>query len=86
VTDPNDVPIGVVHVRDSLTAAAATTATDLMRPVSTLDAGTPIHDALTTMQEQRNHLALVASDGDLLGLVTLQDLLERLLPPGPDTA
>jgi CBS domain containing-hemolysin-like protein len=86
VAGPDDRPVGVVHVRDALTADAGTTATDLMRPVPTLDAGTPIHDALSAMQQQRNHLALVASDGDLLGLVTLQDVLDRLLPPKPDAA
>jgi CBS domain containing-hemolysin-like protein len=84
VTGPDALPVGVVHVRDALTPGAGTTASDLMRPVPTLDAGTPIHDALSAMREQRNHLALVASGGDLLGLVTLQDLLDRLLPPKPD--
>ncbi|HEX2299206.1 MAG TPA: CNNM domain-containing protein, partial [Pseudonocardiaceae bacterium] len=86
VAGPDGLPVGVVHVRDALTAAAGTTASDLMRPVPTLDAGIPIHDALSAMREQRNHLALVASGGDLLGLVTLQDLLDRLLPPKPDAA
>lgn len=52
----------------------------------TLDAATPIHAALCTMREGRNHIALVhndAGDGDdgaLLGLVTMHDLLDRLLP------
>jgi CBS domain containing-hemolysin-like protein len=32
------------------------------------------------MRERRNHLALVEADGELLGLVTLQDLLDRLFP------
>jgi CBS domain containing-hemolysin-like protein len=86
VVGPDERPVGVVHVRDALTAAAGTAATELMRPVPTLDARTPIHDALTTMQEQQNHLVMVASGGDLLGLVTLQDLLDRLLPPEHDLA
>jgi CBS domain containing-hemolysin-like protein len=86
VAGADGLPVGVVHVRDALTAAAGTTASALMRPVPTLDAGIPIHDALSAMREQRNHLALVASGGDLLGLVTLQDLLDRLLPPRPDAA
>jgi CBS domain containing-hemolysin-like protein len=75
-----DRPVGVVHVRDALSRPSAITATDLMRPVATLQAATPIHDALRAMRERRNHLALVESEGELLGLVTLQDLLDRLLP------
>jgi CBS domain containing-hemolysin-like protein len=86
VAGGDGLPVGVVHVRDALTAAAGTTASALMRPVPTLDAGIPSHDALSAMREHRNHLALVASGGDLLGLVTLQDLLDRLLPPKPDAA
>ncbi|MBW0116093.1 hemolysin family protein [Pseudonocardia abyssalis] len=73
-------PVGVVHVRDALAGPAGTTAADLMRPVATLSADTAIHDALRAMREKRNHLALVESDGELLGLVTMQDLLDRLLP------
>ncbi|MBC8093618.1 MAG: HlyC/CorC family transporter [Pseudonocardia sp.] len=75
-----DRPVGVVHVRDALLRPSGISASDLMRPVPTLDADTAIHDALRAMRERRNHLALVESDGELLGLVTLQDLLDRLLP------
>jgi len=80
VGDPGERPIGVVHVRDTLTRPADTTAGDLMRPVLTLAASIPIHEALRAMREGRSHLALVESDGDLLGLVTMQDVLDRLLP------
>ena len=72
-------PLGVVHVRDAVTRPDGTTAADLMRPVRTLSADTPIYAALSTMRESRNHLALVEDDGQLAGLVTLQDLLDRLL-------
>lgn len=80
VGDPGGRPIGVVHVRDTLARPADTTAGDLMRPVLTLAADIPIHAALRAMREGRSHLALVESDGDLLGLVTMQDVLDRLLP------
>lgn len=78
--------LGVVHVRDALTKSPDTTAADLMRPVKTLPAGTPVHAALSTMRESRNHLALVGTDDELLGVVTLQDLLNQLLPPQPRPA
>ncbi|MFD4468568.1 hemolysin family protein [Rhodococcus sp. NPDC058505] len=73
---------GVVHVRDSLGAADGTRARDLMRPVLTFDASTPVYEALATMRETRSHIAVVraADGGDLVGLVTLADVLARLLP------
>ena len=73
-------PVGVVHVRDTLDAAPGTTAADLMRPVLTLPAGQPVYDALTTMRQRRNQFALVHDKEGLLGLVTMQDLIDRLLP------
>ncbi|MFC3996886.1 hemolysin family protein [Nocardiopsis sediminis] len=74
-----EAPVGVLHVRDALTSPAETTAADLMRPVLTLEAATPIYAALSIMRESRSHLALVEVDGRLVGLVTLQDMLDRLL-------
>ncbi|MDN5920447.1 MAG: CNNM domain-containing protein [Pseudonocardia sp.] len=75
-------PVGYVHVRDTLTRTAPTTARELMRPVLTLAADTPAYAAVTTMRERRSHLALVEADGRQLGLVTLADLVDRLLPAG----
>ncbi|WP_221760880.1 hemolysin family protein [Kibdelosporangium aridum] len=73
-------PVGVVHVRDALLQPSDATASSLMRPVLTLSATTPIYAALSTMRETRNHLALVEADGALAGLVTLDDVLNQLLP------
>lgn len=78
VTGDDGRPVGVVHVRDALTATTA--AGVLMRSVPTLDAAIPLHDALGAMRDGRNHLALVADEGELIGLVTMQDILDRLLP------
>jgi CBS domain containing-hemolysin-like protein len=78
VTGAGGRPVGVVHVRDALDGAASAEA--LMRPVPTLNAATPLHDALGAMREGRTHLALVTDGDELLGLVTMQDLLDRLLP------
>ncbi len=80
VSDDGGRPVGVVHVRDTLTRNTATTAANLLRPVPTLAAATPIHAALRAMREGRNHIALVEDEGTLLGLVTMHDLLDRLLP------
>ncbi|NMH96655.1 hemolysin family protein [Pseudonocardia acidicola] len=80
------IPVGVVHVRDTLTRAPETTARDLMRPVLTLTGEETAYAALGIMRQQRSHLALVRSEDRLLGLVTMQDLLDRLLPAEPEPA
>ena len=53
-----------------------------MRPILTLPADEPVYAALTTMR-RRSQFALVCDGTELLGLVTMQDVLERLLGPGP---
>nr|WP_197684821.1 hemolysin family protein [Amycolatopsis keratiniphila] len=80
VVRDQDRTLGVVHVRDALTPPAGTTAADLLRPVLTLPAETPVYAALSTMRDTRNHLALVGAGDELIGLVTLHDLLDQLLP------
>ncbi len=77
---PAGRPLGVVHVRDALTAPSGTTAAQLMRPLLTLPEVTPMHAAVTTIRDRRNHLVLVYAGGELTGFVTLQDLLDQLLP------
>lgn len=69
--------VGVVHVRDSLTGDV--TARDLMRPVLTLPETTPVYEALALMRDTRNHLVVVDGPSGQ-GLLTLTDLLYRLLP------
>jgi CBS domain-containing protein len=51
--------------------------------VFSLEAGTTVHAALTSMRETRNHLAVVTEDDAVLGVLTLSDVLRRLFPePG----
>lgn len=69
--------VGVVHVRDSLGSSA--TATDLMRPILTLPEDTSVYEALEVMRSTRNHLVVVEGPSGR-GLLTLTDLLYRLLP------
>ncbi|KWX66290.1 hemolysin family protein [Mycobacterium sp. NAZ190054] len=69
--------VGVVHVRDSLSTGA--TARELMRPVLFLPETTPVYEALRLMRETRNHLVVVDGPSGR-GLLTLTDLLYRLLP------
>lgn len=80
VETPEGEPAGIVHVRDALTRTSETRAQDLLRPVITLGATTPIHHAVRRMRESRTHVALIEDGGTLRGFVTMHDLLNRLLP------
>ena len=71
---------GVVHVRDSLRAEPNTTARDLMRPVLRVQPDIPVYRALKLMRSTRNHLAIVVDGEEFIGLITLSDVLNRLMP------
>ncbi|HJE58520.1 MAG TPA: hemolysin family protein [Nocardiopsis listeri] len=80
ITDHGE-PVGELHVREALTASPGTRAADLMRPLLSLPTHTPMSAALSVMREGRSHLCLVRDGkGALMGPVTLEDLLDRLLP------
>jgi CBS domain containing-hemolysin-like protein len=71
---------GVVHVRDTLLLDADAPVDDVARPPFVLDAGTTVHTALSQLREAGEQLALVRRDGRTVGVVTLADVLRRLLP------
>ncbi|MBL7501928.1 HlyC/CorC family transporter [Frankia sp. CNm7] len=71
---------GVVHVRDTLTRDVAEPIRDLTRQALRLDGQTPLHTALAQMRETRNQLAVVLDGTATLGVITLDDVLRRLLP------
>jgi CBS domain containing-hemolysin-like protein len=77
---------GVVHVRDTLTAADEVPAAGFARPVFALDADTTVYTALKAMRETRNHLAVVADADAVVGVITLADVLRRLFPQPETTA
>ena len=76
---------GVVHVRDTLTAADQAPAVSFARSVFSLEADTTVHAALKAMRETRNHLAVLNDGGAFLGVITLSDVLRRLFQQ-PTTA
>ena len=71
---------GVVHVRDTLLEPADTLAGKLARPALALEAGTPLHQALATMRQAGEQLAVVMDDSTYLGMLTFSDAARRLLP------
>ena len=71
--------VGYVHIRDLLIAEEGTLAS-YVRPVRFVPETKRIGDLLREFIERREHLAIVIDEyGDLAGLVTLEDLLERVV-------
>ncbi|WP_433576257.1 CBS domain-containing protein [Nocardia brasiliensis] len=52
------------------------------RSILSFDATVAVYEALSTMRESRNHIAVVVDPGTgaVIGLVTITDVLQRLLP------
>ncbi|MFD3945972.1 hemolysin family protein [Streptomyces sp. NPDC058579] len=77
--------IGSLHARDALVARTrgrSLTAQDLARPVPELTTTTTVSHAVELLRQRRASLALVLDErGDLTGLVSLDDLLVRIMGP-----
>lgn len=72
--------VGVVHVRDTLTADPGTPVSALMRPPVVVDAATGLTTVLTRLRQGRTQLAVVADGDREWGVVTLEDILPGLMP------
>jgi len=70
----------VVHVRDTLLLPDDQRAIEIARPAFTLAAQTPAYEALARMRASSVQLAVVMNDNDVRGIVTLADILKRVLP------
>lgn len=83
--------LGSVHARDAIVARARgrrVTARELASPVPELTAEDTVSHAVEQMRQRRASLAVVrGADGRVTGLISLDDLLARLLgPPQPQPA
>lgn len=75
----NELPL-VVHLRDTLLEPDSRPAREIARRVFVLDAKTPVYESLARMRKSSVQLAVVMQDGRLKGVITLADILERILP------
>lgn len=81
--DSFDHIVGILHAKDLFHVYAkfgAVILTDAMRPVMELSPDLAVMDALRKFRRTRKHLALVRQPGGpLLGVVTLEDVLEEIV-------
>lgn len=70
----------VVHVRDTLLAAPESPAADTARDAYVIAAGTPVYEVMSRMREASVQLAVVMDGDRMLGVITLADVLRRVLP------
>jgi CBS domain containing-hemolysin-like protein len=73
-------PPQVVHVRDTLLEALDSPAAAHARPAYVIAAGTPVWEVLSRMREASIQLAVVMEGDRMLGVITLSDVLRRVLP------
>ncbi|HIV57619.1 MAG TPA: hemolysin family protein [Candidatus Stackebrandtia faecavium] len=76
----DDRPVGLVHVREAVTADDDTCVSDIKMDAVELSKDEMVATAATTMRRRRAQLALVTgADGEVVGLVALEDLLEQIM-------
>ena len=73
-------PPSVVHVRDALVEPADRPARELARAAFLMPSGTPVYEALARMRAASEQLAIVMNGEQFVGVVTLADVLRRVLP------
>ena len=80
-----DNVVGILHVRKVLNATRREQITleglrGILRDPYFVPEGTPLLDQLTRFQENQRHVGLVVDEyGEILGLVTLKDILEEIV-------
>ncbi len=72
--------LGVLHLKNALSADAADTAQAVMQTVIFVPPTMPIRLLLTEMQQKKTQMAVVADEyGGTMGIVTMEDILEELV-------
>ncbi len=79
VSDPRQTP-HVVHARDALLEPSDRPTSELSRAAFTIVAGTPVFEVLARLRAASEQLAVVLDGERVLGVVTLEDMLRRVLP------
>jgi CBS domain containing-hemolysin-like protein len=91
VVGEDDELLGYLHIKDVLetdeTRRTRVVDDKWVRPFAPVRVDEPLHDALTRLQQRGAHMALVVdADGGVLGLATLEDVIEELVGEIRDAA
>jgi CBS domain containing-hemolysin-like protein len=91
VCDADGMPLGYLHIKDVLETDPEKRVRPIepkwIRPFASVRDADVLHDALETLQRKGAHMArVVDEDGKVLGLVTLEDVLEELVGEIRDAA
>ncbi|AKK03091.1 hemolysin family protein [Corynebacterium epidermidicanis] len=76
-------PIGYVHIKDILDRVSSSTPRETvlpkasLRPLTTIELSTTMDEAVALMRRRRAHMAQVRDKGKLVGMLTLEDLIEE---------
>jgi CBS domain containing-hemolysin-like protein len=86
-----DEIIGILHVRDVLPILIGTQSArrldlrEIIRPSYVVPATLPIDDLLAELKREEAHVAIAIDEyGGMAGIVTLEDIIERLVGEVPD--
>ncbi len=75
-----DDTVGIVHVKDLLGMPETIDLQAVARPVERLPDTMPIRQVLKSMQKSQRHLSLVVDElGTVIGAVTMENVMERLV-------
>ncbi|XKH52080.1 hemolysin family protein [Citricoccus nitrophenolicus] len=80
VETPSGQPPAVLHVRDTLLEPLDRAVQELARPAFTVQADTAVHEALSQLRQAGEQLVAVMDQDRFIGVVTLADVLHRVLP------
>lgn len=80
--DPQRI-VGYVNFKDLVAAARQEepprSLRGLLRPLRVLDESLPVAECLERLMRERSHIALVRGQGRVVGLVTLEDIVEEIV-------
>ena len=78
--DQVDNIVGILHEKDFFTRRESATVRDMMTPPVCVVPSTQLGVLLKLLQKTKNHMAVVVDEyGDVLGIVTMEDILEELV-------
>lgn len=75
------VPCGVLQAKEFISEIeiAKVNWTALLRPIIYVQSEDPILNALKILQAKRSHMAIVLKKGEILGIVTMEDIFEEVV-------